>query len=195
MSNQFINVTFGYQQSRLFNLNCQVAPLLDAINNACYQDMLKLIKKREDFFSKEVASFKKKEQALLKALEKLNEKPEENKEAPRPSVTGRKLSKEEKRKLEEEARKRREEEERLRREAEEAARIRAEEEARRKKEEEEARAKAAKGGKKPAKGAAEEVPAEKPVETDEQRKEREKAEIQEQIDSLRVQIDAYQAKA
>lgn len=55
---------FGYQQSRVFNLNCQVAPLLDAINQACHQDMVKFIKKREDFFNKEVQAFKKKEQAL-----------------------------------------------------------------------------------------------------------------------------------
>lgn len=59
-----INVQFGYQQSRLFNLNCQVAPLLDAINTACYQDMQKFIKKREDFFNKEVLGFKKKEAGL-----------------------------------------------------------------------------------------------------------------------------------
>lgn len=62
----FINVQFGYQQSRLFNLNCQVAPLLDAINQACYQDMVKYIKKREEFFNKEVQGFKKKEATLQK---------------------------------------------------------------------------------------------------------------------------------
>jgi len=59
-------VFFGYQQSRLFNLNCQVAPLLDAINQACYQDMVKYIKKREEFFNKEVQGFKKKEATLQK---------------------------------------------------------------------------------------------------------------------------------
>ncbi len=38
--------------------------MLDAINQACHQDMVKFIKKREDFFNKEVQAFKKKEQAL-----------------------------------------------------------------------------------------------------------------------------------
>lgn len=56
--------------------------------------------------------------------------------------------------------------------AEEAARIKAEEDERKRKEEEEAKAKAAKGGKKPVKGV-EEVPVEKPVESEEQKKERE----------------------
>jgi hypothetical protein len=39
--------------------------------------MTKYIKKREEFFNKEIANFRKKEAALLKQLEKLNEKPEE----------------------------------------------------------------------------------------------------------------------
>lgn len=189
----FINVQFGYQQSRLFNLNCQVAPLLDSINNACYQDMQKFIKKREEFFNKEVAAFKKKEAGLVKQLEKLNEKPEE-KETVKPQVH-RKMSKEEKKKFEEEQKKLAEEKARKEKEAEEARIKAAEEEALRKKEEEEAKAKAAKGGKKPAKGQAEEVPVEKPVETEEEKKEREKAEIQKQIDELRVHIEAYSAKA
>lgn len=56
--------------------------MLDAINTACYQDMQKFIKKREDFFNKEVLQFKKREATLLKQLEKLNEKPEETKKEP-----------------------------------------------------------------------------------------------------------------
>ena len=63
----------------MFNLNCQVAPLLDAINMTCYADMIKYIKKREDFFNKEIAGMRKKEQGLLKQMEKYDVKPEETK--------------------------------------------------------------------------------------------------------------------
>lgn len=61
--------------------------------------MVKYIKKREDFFNKEVQAFKKKEQALQKQLDKLNEKPEDAATAGKP---GRKMTKEEKKKFEEE---------------------------------------------------------------------------------------------
>jgi len=105
------------------------------------------------------------------------------------------MSKEEKKKAEEEAKKAAEEKARKEKEAEQARIKAAEEEERRKKEEEEAKAKAAKGGKKPAKGAAEEVPVEKPVETEEQKKEREKIEIQKQLDDLKIVIEAYSNKA
>ena len=163
----FINVQFGYQQSRLFNLNCQVAPLLDAINSACYADMVKYIKKREEFFNKEVLQFKKKESALQKQLEKLNEKPEEKETVRSAPVVQRKMSKEERKKAEEEAKRIAEEKEKKRLAEEEERKRREEEEERRRKEEEEAKAKAAKGGaKKPAKGAEEPVQ-EKPVETEE----------------------------
>ena len=32
----YINVTFGYQQNKYFNINCEIAPLLDAIHTECY---------------------------------------------------------------------------------------------------------------------------------------------------------------
>ena len=78
----FCSVQFGYNQARLFNLNCQVAPLLDAINTSCYQDMVKYIKKREEFFNKEIAGMRKKEANLLKALEKYTVPVEETKKEP-----------------------------------------------------------------------------------------------------------------
>jgi hypothetical protein len=56
----------------LFNINCQIAPLLDAVHEGCYKDMHKFMKKREEFFNKEIANLKKKEQTLLKKLEKLD---------------------------------------------------------------------------------------------------------------------------
>ena len=56
----------------MFNINCQIAPLLDAVHEGCYKDMHKYMKKREEFFNKEIANLKKKEQTLLKKLEKLD---------------------------------------------------------------------------------------------------------------------------
>ncbi len=184
----FISVQFGYNQSRLYNLNCQVAPLLDAINSGCYADMLKYIKKREEFFNKEIGGMRKKESALVKSLEKY-QPVEEKKEPPK---VYKKMTKEEKKKheaeqarlakLEAERKAKEEEEARLKAEAEEAERKRREEE----------EAKNKKGGKKPAKGEAE--PVAEVVETEEERKEREKQEIERQLEELRAQIEAYQGK-
>jgi hypothetical protein len=36
-------------------------PLLDAISDGCYKEMQKFVKKREEFFNKEIAALKKKE--------------------------------------------------------------------------------------------------------------------------------------
>lgn len=52
----YIAVNFGYNQQKLFNTNCQVAPLMDAIQDGCYRDMVKALKKREEFFNKEIAT-------------------------------------------------------------------------------------------------------------------------------------------
>ena len=67
----FISVQFGYQQSQVFNINCQVAPLLDAIEQQAYAEMVKAITKRQEWFNKEVAGMKKKEQKLLRRLDVL----------------------------------------------------------------------------------------------------------------------------
>jgi hypothetical protein len=56
----FISVEFGYKQKRLFNIDCQTAGLIDAINDSCYADMNSFLKKQTDFFSKEVTQWKKK---------------------------------------------------------------------------------------------------------------------------------------
>ena len=77
----FVSVQYGYNQQKFFNINCQIAPLLDAIHDGCYKDMKAFMKKREDFFNKEIANLRKKEQTLLKKMEKLDPpKPEEKKE-------------------------------------------------------------------------------------------------------------------
>ncbi len=69
----------------MFNINCQIAPLLDAIHEGCYKDMHKFMKKREEFFNKEIANLKKKEQTLLKKLEKLDPPSKESVLQPAPA--------------------------------------------------------------------------------------------------------------
>jgi mannose/fructose/N-acetylgalactosamine-specific phosphotransferase system component IID len=76
----FVSIQFGYQQSKIFNINCQIAPLLDAIHDGCYKEMHKFMKKREEFFNKEIAALKKKEQGLLKRMEKIDPPKEPQKE-------------------------------------------------------------------------------------------------------------------
>lgn len=71
----YVSVQFGYNQSKLFNINCQVAPLLDAVSDGCYKEMGKFMKKREEFFNKEISTLKKKESGLQKKLEKLEPPP------------------------------------------------------------------------------------------------------------------------
>lgn len=64
----FISVEFGDQQRRLFNIECKTAPLLDAINDGCYADMLSLLKTKKDYFTSELNQMKKKEESLQKKL-------------------------------------------------------------------------------------------------------------------------------
>jgi hypothetical protein len=72
-----ISVRFGSGQQRIFNTECQTAPLLDAINEGCYADMASFLKKREDVIHKELTQWKKKEASLQKKLEKLEPKSDE----------------------------------------------------------------------------------------------------------------------
>ena len=76
----FISVQFGYNQQEVFNTNCEIAPLMDAIHSKCYKKMRALLSEKEEFFNKEVASFKKEQGLLEKKLEKLEIPPE----APKP---------------------------------------------------------------------------------------------------------------
>lgn len=48
---------------------------MDAISTGCYKEMLTYMKKREEFFNKEIATLKKKEQNLHKKFEKLEPPP------------------------------------------------------------------------------------------------------------------------
>lgn len=60
----YIEVEFGYKQSRLFNTNCMTAPLSDAINEKSIKDMQNLLKQKEEIFKKDIAALNKKEAAL-----------------------------------------------------------------------------------------------------------------------------------
>ncbi len=73
-----VSVRFGSGQQRIFNINCQTAPLLDAISEGCYADMASYLKKREEVVSKELGAWRKKEASLLKKLEKLEPKQDES---------------------------------------------------------------------------------------------------------------------
>lgn len=205
----YISVQFGYNQSKLFNINCQIDPLLDSVADGCYKEMGKFMKKREEFFNKEIASFKKKEQALLKKLERLEppkvvEPPKEeikakdkkargqSKDKPKPGE--KKKSKKELQKEEEERKKKEEEEkERLRKEEEERL-LRQLEEEKKRKEEEEKKAKEKKGPPPKGKKGEEEKKEEPVIETEEHKMAREKIEVQAQIEELKKQMDLYSNK-
>jgi len=109
----FISVSFGYQQTKIFNINSQVAPLLDAMHTEAYIEMRKKLSDREGFFNKEIKSFEKDKAALEKRLEKLEQPPPE----PKKEVVKRDRSKTKKTKkeleAEAEAEKKRLEEERI----------------------------------------------------------------------------------
>lgn len=67
----FISVNFGYNQTRIFATNCQIAPLMDAIHQECFKDMKTKLTEREEFFQKEITSFKKEQSKLEKKIESL----------------------------------------------------------------------------------------------------------------------------
>ena len=134
----FISVHFGYNQTKLFNTNCEIAPLLDAIHSESYKEMRQKLSDREEFFQKEIQGFKKEQTALEKKLEKLETPPEPPKpppvQVPKNKQKGKdgKAKKKTKKELEEERlaaekKAKEEEEERLRKEEEERKRLEEEE--------------------------------------------------------------------
>lgn len=190
----FINVTFGYNQSKLFNINCEIAPLLDAIHIEAYKNMRLKLQQRQEFFNKEINQFKKEQANLERKLEKLEAPEEPPKPAPIVSVKskgGKKLSKKEQEALEEEKKRQEEEAEKLRLQKEEELKRKREEEERKRKEEEEA-AKKNKG--KDKKKGKEEVDEQPVIETEEQKKEKEKINLRTNIEALKQKIVAYEAK-
>ena len=64
----YIEIEFGYNQTRLFNINCMTAPLIDAMNERCIKDIFSMLKSKEEQFKKEIANLNKKEVNLQKKL-------------------------------------------------------------------------------------------------------------------------------
>lgn len=85
----FISVQFGYNQSKIFNINCEIAPLLDAIHSESYKEMKAKLVERQEFFNREISGFKKEQSSLEKKLEKLEQPPK----APEPAVITQKKEK------------------------------------------------------------------------------------------------------
>jgi len=181
----------------MFNIDCEIAPLMDAIHQEAFKHMKLYLAQREEFFNKEINCFKKEQLQLEKKLEKLEQPPEPVKEKAPPKEKNKVGRKKTKKELEAEAAEKKrlaEEAEKLRLLKEEEERKRLEEEERKRKEEEEAAKK--KGGAKDKKKKAEDEVPETPVEkTEEQKKEEEKQILREQIEVLKGHVLAYEAKA
>jgi len=189
----FINVTFGYNQSKIFNINCEIATILDAIHTNSYKEMKAKLTTREEFFNKEIANFKKEQASMEKKLEKLETPPEPPKAERSMSKSKAPAKKKTKKELEEEeaARKIAEEEERVRKEKEDEERKLAEEEERKRKEEEEA---AKKGKGKDKKKKDDDAPPEEVEETEEVKKEKEIQAVKDQIETMKAKIEQYSGK-
>src|SRR5438309_2060632 len=93
----FVSVQFGYNQSKLLNINCKVSPLLDAISDGCYKNMLKYMKTREEFFNKEIGNLKKNEKEEEEAIAAAKKAEEEKKNKGKaPPAKGKKQEEEKK---------------------------------------------------------------------------------------------------
>lgn len=73
----FAIVKFGYRQTRIVNLNCQVAPLLDAIASQSIADIRDLLTLKNTAFMKEIEDLTKKSASLTNRLEILERPPPE----------------------------------------------------------------------------------------------------------------------
>ncbi len=166
--------------------------------------MVKAITKRQEWFNKEVVNMKKKEQKLLKRLDQLDApKREEARLAAeaeaaasrtdlKKGAKGKRMTAKEKA-AEEERLKKEAEEKRIREEEE--ARIKAEEEEERKRKEEEEKKAAAKDKKGKGKKGKEEENEEPVEETEEMKIEKEKAEINAEMELLKTTIKQFEEKS
>jgi hypothetical protein len=55
----FIQVLFGYKQSKIFTIDCLTATLLDYIWATCIKEILKRYALREEEFAKEIVNHQK----------------------------------------------------------------------------------------------------------------------------------------
>jgi hypothetical protein len=54
----FILVKYGYNDSRVFNINCNTAPLMDAINERACRAILKTLKSKQTEFNNTIQKLK-----------------------------------------------------------------------------------------------------------------------------------------
>jgi hypothetical protein len=73
----FAIVRFGYRQARVFNLNCQVAPLLDAIASQSTAEIKELLTAKSTQFAKEIEDLQRRTAAFTNKLEYLERPPPE----------------------------------------------------------------------------------------------------------------------
>lgn len=57
-------VNFGYRQSQIYNIDCQVAPLIDLIQRQSHADINRLLSAKEALFNKEVTDLAKKAETI-----------------------------------------------------------------------------------------------------------------------------------
>ena len=76
----FISVNYGYKQSSVYNIDCQVAPLLDSIHKQAHSDSLSLLNSRLAFFKKETETINKNIAFKTKKLTQLEDNGEEEKQ-------------------------------------------------------------------------------------------------------------------
>ena len=74
----FIIVNFGYKQSKILGINCQVAPLLDAAHKLAIADANKAMASKEEQFNKLLEDIVNRQKAAQDRLEILNNPPPED---------------------------------------------------------------------------------------------------------------------
>jgi hypothetical protein len=81
----FVVVTFGYRQNRVYNINCQVGPLLDLVQRQCFADVQQYFTQKQRAFNKDIAEITKRMEETRSRLNTLEHPPvEEEKKAEAP---------------------------------------------------------------------------------------------------------------
>ena len=82
----FVVVNFGYRQNRVYNINCQVGPLLDLVQRQCFADVQQYFTQKQRSFNKDLTEVGKKleeTKGKLHVLEHPQVEEEKKPEAPR----------------------------------------------------------------------------------------------------------------
>ena len=92
----FIIVNFGYKQSKILGINCQVAPLLDAAHKLAIADANKAMAAKEEQFNKLMEDILNRQKTAQDRLEILNNPPPEEESKRREAAQRKKKAEEEK---------------------------------------------------------------------------------------------------